>query len=417
MPRSSRVGAIPLIHLVVGLAMTLLVIVWRPLEGDPSSLLPIAERMATGLMAYRDFPVEYPPLGLVHIYLPRVLSGPAPDSYQTLFSLLGILLAIGTAAAVFWLARRRWAAESPLNATLLFAGLALAGAPLVVWRFDILPAFLTALALVAYAARRPGWSGLALGFGTLAKIYPAFLVPVFAAAHLFERRVRPAALICLGAGIAVIVVLAGTFLAAGSGAFSFLAYQQDRGVEIESVKGAIALLSSVFGGPAAQVAFGFGAWQVKSAIIDTLALPEAVFEVVVIVALLAAGWISFARDVRTGGVVRPGTLVRYSLATLLAVILTNKVLSPQYLVWLLPFAALLPGRQSLLLLAIVALTTVLYPLTFQSLVTVQTPAVVALNVRNVMLIVFFVWVVLPRGSERSDIRDPAYNSRDDAEHQ
>jgi uncharacterized membrane protein len=412
MRTSSRVGAIPLVHLLVGAGMTLLVIIWRSREGDPLSLLPIAERMAKGLVAYRDFAVEYPPLGLVHIYLPRLLGGPSVGSYQTLFSLLSIVLAIGTAGAVFWLARRRWAAESPLDATLLFAGLALAGAPLVVWRFDILPAFLTALALVAYAARRPGWSGLWLGFGTLAKIYPAFLVPVFAAAHLFERHVRPAALIVFGAGVAVIAVMAETVLAAGPGALSFLAYQQDRGVEIESISGGMAMLASALGGPPAQVAIGFGAWQVKSAFLDTVALPQTLFEVVVIVGLLAAGWISFARDVRMGGMVTPRTLVRYSLATLLAVILTNKVLSPQYLIWLLPFAALLPGRQSLLLLAILVLTTVLYPLTFQSLVGVQAPAVIALNVRNVMLVVFYAWVVFPRdseraASERSYVRDPA----------
>ena len=101
---------------------------------------------------------------------------------------------------------------------------------------------------------------------------------------------------------------------------------------------------------------------------------------------------------------------------MLVVILVNKVLSPQYLVWLLPFAALLPSRQSVLLLVIVVLTVLLYPLGFRALVSVQTPAVLALNVRNLLLVVYFAWVAWPRpvepaapatGSERGYVRQPA----------
>lgn len=421
----ARLGLIPLAHVVLGAAMTLLVAVWGLTEGDPVVLMPIADRLVHGVVAYRDYAVEYPPLGLVAIVLPRFLSGADAGRYQTWFSVLSLALAVATAAGVWSLARRRWAAESPLNATLMFAGLALAGAPLVVWRFDILPAFLTTLALVAYAAGRPGWSGMALGFGTLAKIYPAALLPVFAAAHLFERQLRPAALLVCGATIAVLAVLAETYLVAGSGALSFLSYQQDRGVEIESITGGLALLGAVFGGQPAHVALGFGSWQVTSPMIGSLSFSGTVFNVAIVVVLLTCAWISFTRDARDGRdvnssrVIQPRTLVQYSLATLLAVVLTNKVLSPQYLVWLLPLVALLPARRSLAFLLIVGLTTWVYPLTFHSLVTMEGPAVLLLNVRNAALVVFYVWIVWPyeltddarelsaAPSERRYVREPA----------
>ena len=48
------------------------------------------------------------------------------------------------------------------------------------------------------------------------------------------------------------------------------------------------------------------------------------------------------------------TLINFLLATLLLVMLANKVLSPQYIAWLLPFGALLPWRKTALLLVICA---------------------------------------------------------------
>jgi uncharacterized membrane protein len=409
------IGVIPLVNLLVGVGLTLLVIVSRPHEGDPGVFFAIAERLAHGAVAYGDYAVEYPPLGLVPIVLPRLLSGPSRDAYQTLFSVLSLALALATAAAIWWLARRRWAAETSLNSTLLFVGLALAGAPLVVWRFDILPAFLTTLALVAYAARRPGWSGMALGFGALAKIYPAFLVPVFAAAHLFERRVRPAVIVVVGAAVAVGAALAETFLVAGPGALSFLTYQQDRGVEIESVTGGVAMLAGLYGGQPTHVAFGFGSWEVTSPLIETLAVPQTLFQVAVVALLLRSGWISFSRDASSYGKIQPRTLVQYSLATVLAVVLTNKVLSPQYLVWILPFVALLPARRSLLFLLVICLTIWEYPLAFHSLVTLDRVAVIALNVRNAALVLFYVWTAWPSRAQdatpsrlhRRDVRHPS----------
>jgi hypothetical protein len=52
-------------------------------------------------------------------------------------------------------------------------------------------------------------------------------------------------------------------------------------------------------------------------------------------------------------------LVTFSLAALLAFIVTNKVFSPQYLIWLVPFAPLLPRRQIVLFVAICVATMII----------------------------------------------------------
>src|SRR5438045_5216313 len=118
--------------------MTLLVIVSAPWQGDPSVFARLAEGASHGLVPYRDYPVEYPPLGFVAVALPRLLGGPGLPAYNTIFSIISLALTLATFAAVYWLARRRWSVEGPGNVALMFAGLCLAGVPLVIWRFDIL---------------------------------------------------------------------------------------------------------------------------------------------------------------------------------------------------------------------------------------------------------------------------------------
>jgi hypothetical protein len=414
-----RVGLIPIIHVIVGVVMVLLVITSTTQEGDPGVLFAIVNH-GTGLVAYRDYPVEYPPLGFAALRLPLLLGGTSAPTYQTVFSLVSVLLALATAACVYWLARHRWGAENPARSVVLYAGLALAAAPLVVWRFDILPAFLTAIALVAYAARRPGFSGLALGLGIVAKVYPAFLVPVFACAKLFERLWRDAAVLVLAAGIAVAAVLGEVYLVAGSRVFYFLVYQRNRGVEIESVAGGLAMLAGSLGQVPAKVVVEFGSMQVDSVLLTSLAGPVFALEVISGVALVAAMLFSFRRDVGEMGAVQPMTIVQYSLATLLLVMLANKVLSPQYVVWVLPFVPLLGVRKSVLFLVIVVLTTVEYPLSFRSLVHLEAVPTIVVNIRNALLVAFFVWIVIPRrvtawaalasgvaGLKRGYVRDPA----------
>ncbi len=391
-----RVGLIPAIHIAVGGAVALLSIVLPPRDGDPGSLLAIAEHAAKGLVAYSDYPVEYPPLGLVSIALPRLLGGATLETYQTLFSVVSLVFAIGTGVAVYWLARRRWSVENPTEVALMFGGLALAAAPVVVWRFDILPAFLTAVALVAYAAGRAGWTGMSLGLGFAAKVYPVFLAPVFVLAQIFERRWRDAALLVVATGVTLALIFGELFPVGLSKEFYFLIYQRNRGIEIESISGGIGMLAGALGLSPAKVSVQFGSEQVSSPLLTSIANPVLVFEAIVVLLLVGAALFSFRRDVRGTGRVQPLTIVQYALATVIVAILTNKVFSPQYVVWLLPFVPLMSARKSLLFLVIVVMTTLEYPFNFYDLVHLQLPVVLLVNVRNLLLVALFVWVVWPQ---------------------
>lgn len=385
-----------LAEVAIGAAMVVGLVIARPQEGGPSVFLGIADKVVSGLVPYRDFPLEYPPLALLPLALPRFLATGSIDAYQAVFSAVSIVLTVAMAAVIAWLADRGWSAASRNQTLLAFVALVLAAAPQIVWRFDIFPALLSVLALAAAASRRPAWAGAFLGLGTMAKLYPAFLVPVVLAYYLVERRWSGAALVLVGFGITVGAFLAQIVLVAGPDAFSFLAYQGARGVEIESLVGAFVLLAHNLAGTDAVVSFGFGSYQVESSLIPALALPGLLVQAALGVALLVGLIVSFVRDERRLQFVQPSTLVAYLLAALLVVMLANKVLSPQYACWLLPFGALLPRRQSLLLVVICALTTFVYPISISDLLAAEPIAVTAVNLRNLLLIVLFAWLAMPR---------------------
>src|SRR5207249_2134955 len=99
---------------------------------------------------------------------------------------------------------------------------------------------------------------------------------------------------------------------------------------------------------------------------------------------------------QVAGRVTSESLVAYSVAALLAFIATNKVFSPQYLIWLLPFAPLLRLRQASALLAICALTIVLFPFDYDHLLSMELLPVLLLNLRNLLVVALLVWLMVDR---------------------
>jgi hypothetical protein len=152
-------------------------------------------------------------------------------------------------------------------------------------------------------------------------------------------------------------------------------------------------------------------------------VPDFIAQVLLTLALAVGALRAALRDRREAGGVTRSTLVNFIVATLLVVILSNKVLSPQYLVWLLPFAALLPGPQAMLLVAASVLTTIEYPILFDELRAIDPFPVLVVNVRNAMLFALFVWILIDserrpeRRSERGDVREASDKPRGNPEYE
>jgi hypothetical protein len=184
--------------------------------------------------------------------------------------------------------------------------------------------------------------------------------------------------------------------AAQAALFSFLKYHSLRGLQLESLPAGMIVLAHTLGLTPAQLEFNYGALHVASPWSGPVLawLPVAF---VGLFGLVSAGaWGRFREEYAASGHVAPETLAAYLFAALLAFIATNKVFSPQYIIWLLPFAPLLRPRQGLFVLAIAAITIFLFPYNYNELMAMQRLPVVLLNLRNLFVALLLGWLLIER---------------------
>ena len=340
--------------------------------------------MVHGLVPYRDFGFEYPPGALI----PIRLAGEDVDALALL--MLGCAVVIQLAA---------WMAGGPVAGWSMAALPILAGA-LVRTHFDLFPTALALAGLALILARPRRWAIEAgfvlLALGTMTKLWPAALAAA-AFCWLLGRGERRVAL--RAGAIFVLVVLATGIPFAALGGFpsTMVRFHLDRPVQIESTAASVLELiggSHVTGDPVRHDAFKSngldGGAADAVAALSTLAL---VISVVLILRLAAR------RPTREG-------LVLAALAITLAFIVWSKVLSPQYVVWMLPLAAVAAGYGYRLAPALVAgasLTTQLwFPANYFDVVYQHAWAVIAVGVRNALLLAAL--VATARALARSPLR-------------
>jgi len=303
---------------------------------------PVYERygsaMDSGQVPYRDFAVEYPP-GALPVFVMPALGGARGDTYrrrfEALMAFLGELLLISVAVALVSLgAGRGW-----LLAALGLAALApLLLGPVVLSRFDLWPAALTAVALAALVRDRLRLGHVVLGAAVAAKLYAAVLVPI-ALVYVWRRRGGREALICGGLLLAVVAIAFVPFLlVAPHGVWDSLWNQASRPLQIESLGAGLLLVSHHVFGTGVTMESSHGSQNLAGTTADAFAVAQSVLQLSALVAI----WLLFARG--------PATKTRLLYATaaaLVAFIALGKVLSPQFLIWLIPVVPLLRGRRGL----------------------------------------------------------------------
>jgi uncharacterized membrane protein len=318
-----------------------------------------------GEVPYRDFAVEYPPGALPVFVLPSALSGQGHfGTYNRVFEALMGLCGMLAVAAVTLIGVRLARRPLPLAAAVALAGLgALALGPVVLSRFDLWPAMLTvgALALLLYERRRLAFAVLGLAFA--AKLFPALLLPPMLI-YVWRRNGRRQAMLCGLCFLAVAFACYAPFLALSPhGVWASISGQASRPLQIESLGASILLAAHQLAGTALTMDVSHGSNNLVGSLPDQLALGQAVLQILVIVAI----WIGFLR-----GPADRERLLRTCAACVCAFIAFGKVLSPQYLVWLLPLVPLIRGRRGLvagaLLVAAMLTTQLWFPYRYLELV-------------------------------------------------
>jgi glycosyl transferase family 87 len=311
--------------------------------------------IAEGKVPYRDFELEYPPGALPVFALPG-LAEPGRDqnvstgfrrSFETLMWLCGA--AALAAMAVILRALRR----STVNvwAVLCFGAIApLLLGSVILSRFDLWPAAIVAAALAALVSGRLRLGHALLGLGVTTKLFPAVFVPL-GVAFVWKRAGRLEALKCLALLLGVVAVVFAPFVVLSpGGVWHSLSVQLSRPLQVESLGSALLLAGHHLFGVGVTGETSHGSQNLAGNAAEWTAVASTVLQAGVLVWI----WTAFAR-----GRGDAEALVRSTAAVLCAFLAFGKVLSPQFMIWLIPIVPLVRGRRGLGAAALLGVALVL----------------------------------------------------------
>jgi Glycosyltransferase family 87 len=257
---------------------------------------------------YRDFAFEYPPVMVAAI---EVVDGGSIRSTTVRLMWSQLVVDLAIAAVVAWAWGRR------AGIAYLVLGIPFLVYPFLYLRLDLLSVFLAVLAAALVRRRHPYAGGTALTVACFAKVWPLVLVPM-----LVVRRAWRA----LGASF---VVGLTAWIAWGGldGPVQVLTARGAKGWEFESTVGA--LVRGIGGSTPHLERYAWRVGEVSDWARNLLALA--------VLASVALVWILASRA-KPGG---PGVLDGLApMAGITAFLVLSPLLSPQFLAWMLPFAAI-----------------------------------------------------------------------------
>lgn len=400
-----RLPAVALAAAGVFVAVAVLVTVAWELTGQAVTDIALyrtyGERVADGLVPYRDFGFEYPPGALPAVVLPALVS----DSLEAYRAVVIAELAVVGALAVLAL---DWALRSSgrgrrdrvvVLGVVALVPLLLGG--VILTRFDLVPAALVTAAAALMASGRLRAAALVVGAGIAVKLYPAVLVPLLAIAA-WRRGGRRETLVVVGlAALPAVVAYLPFLLVAPDGVLDSFGRQLGRPLQIESLGAGVLLALHHAFGMSLDWASGSGSQNLTGRPADALAVIQGVAQA----AALLLVWWGFARGPAT-----PERLLRFSAAALVAFVAMSKVLSPQFLVWLVLLVPLVGGARSraalwLTVLAC-ALTAAWFPARYWDLVREFDPLASWLVLFRGLTLVALLYVLTAREREPARSRSP-----------
>jgi len=400
---------------IIGLLFSFAVIiifmlVFKHGSHDVNLYFSYAESMRLGIIPYRDISVEYTPLALLLFFLPAVVtalfsSGDAVLALNlyslffaiemTLFAVAGVWLVIEFAKILKF---------SPVVALFCYLVVIIAIGEISVLRFDFAPAIITMTSLLFLCRRKYEVAWIILAIGVMTKIYPIVLVPIFIIFQLEHARRamnrKDMERVALSAAVFMVTILLIAMPAVIVDAKGFLesfTMQSGRELHIESIYASVLLLLSSMGIGEIAVEYGEMAVEVFSPAAEffrTVSFP-------IMAIVLGIVYFLFYRHQRikdSCALVSPHEscfdVLRYGATVIAVFMITNKVFSPQFIIWLCPFVPLVFRRWRIagwtIFVVIAFLTWFVYPKNYSSLVIGNPLTIGALVMRNVLMIILIV---------------------------
>jgi uncharacterized membrane protein len=317
-----------------------------------------ADSIRAGDVPYANFRLEYPPGALAAFMAPELTAVPGRfgtygHAFEKWMAGCGIAMTLLVALA---LARLRADARNVLGALTLVAVSPLLLGPVLLSRFDLFPATLTVGALAALLWGRSKLGVAVLVVAGATKLYPLVALPV-ALLWVARTKGRREAAVCGAVAAATLAAFFAPFAAASpAGLLQSLEVQASRPLQVESLGAALLVAVHHLAGLHLTLHEDHGSKNILGA---TAGAIGGVATLLQLAALILVG-VLFAR-----GPADRNRLVLAFAASVTAFVAFGKVLSPQYLIWLIPLVPLVPGparwRAGLLLAAALVLTQLWFP--------------------------------------------------------
>ncbi len=342
-----------------------------------------ADLFLDGLLPYRDVAFEYPPLAAPLLAAPALL-GSGDDAYRLTFAVLALGLAAILVALVGGLARRT--GGDPRRAMLAAAAAPLFTGAMLRTHFDLAPVVLTLGALLLLVSNRPRAGLAVLGAAVMTKGFPVVALPVALAWLIAHGRPREALEGTAALALVVIAVAAVATALSPAGAADAVNYHVDRPAQVESAPAMALLGLDGLGAGGAELVHSH-----RSEGVEHPASPAAIalFTGLLIAAMVTMTVGAARRSEAVGPQSDARVLVLASLGAVAAFAAFGKVLSPQFLIWVVPLAALafawgMPALAAAAVAA-VALTLVEFPSRYGDVVAREPAALWLVAVRNAAL--------------------------------
>ncbi|WP_374983468.1 glycosyltransferase 87 family protein [Streptomyces fradiae] len=328
------------------------------------------EVLRGGTYPLDDVTWQYPPAAAFAILSPGLLPF---LQYAHAFFLLALLCDAVVFGLLVYAGGRP--GKSHAGAWVWLAGVPLLG-PTAYARYDIMVTAVAVAALLA-GARHPRTMGVLTGVGALLKVWPALLLAGTAKGRVTRRAWAAAA----AAGAAVLAACVW----AAPGALAFLTFQRDRGTEVESLGSMVFHVARFLGAWEGEVRLNYGSVEFLGPYVPLVS------RAAMALSALALGWLVLWR--LRARVFGPTALADAAFVAVLLFTTTSRVISPQYMLWLVGLAAVClvwrgsrMRRAAVMVVVATGVTLLEFPLWFSHVVASDGLGLALLFVRNGLLV-------------------------------
>jgi hypothetical protein len=346
---------------------------------------------------------EYPPLALLVLLFPRLFTA---DKFlynvgfvaeMFIFLMIGLLVISKLAEKL---------GKDQKKVMLAYTILMLLMFEFVVDRYDVIPAVIALAAVYCFVTKRYTWAFVLLAIGTMVKLYPAVLFPIFMIPFIMEKDWKNALKGAAAFAAACFAVLIPVLILQPDMLSGFIGYHADRPLQIETFAASLIYPFSMLGLADVAFGFGFGSDNVLGSLPDAVAgllTPLMVVGVLAVCGLYVYMLSKIKNCNNTDG------LFFFSVAgvfALMAFIILGKVFSAQYLIWIIPpilfmFMTMDDEKQKRTMFILLAVTLIITQISFayisghigiKSSLSMDAVAMFLVIIRNAFIIILIYFI-------------------------